>query len=113
MTNNLILIGENDNLVVERFKLGGRIFEFVHDKNTGYNYFKQKDLSNLFGITYVTVGEHLNKYLKSLESKDFFARIKLKTNNGTKRVSFYGFDAVKDWNNCYENIVNCKQLNRR
>lgn len=45
---NLVLVGENDNLVVEC--LNGE-FEFVHDKSDGSNWFNQKTLSKMFGVT--------------------------------------------------------------
>ena len=43
-------------------------FEFVHNNKTMDNYFNQKVLAKLFDVHKVTVGEHLNNYLKSLEN---------------------------------------------
>lgn len=94
---SLKLINVDSNFVVENMCIGNVTVEFVHDSKTGSNYFNQKTLVDLFGVSVGTISHHLNNYLESLESNSNNIRIpliNLKTNNGTKRVKFYGFNAV-------------------
>ena len=91
------LINVDSNFSVESFKFGNMTFEFVHNNKTMDNYFNQKVLAKLFDVHKVTVGEHLNNYLKSLENfqgNSLKVQIKLKTDESKQRVKFYGFDAV-------------------
>lgn len=91
------LINVDSNFSVESFKFGNMAFEFVHNNKTMDNYFNQKVLAKLFDVHKVTVGEHLNNYLKSLENfqgNSLKVQIKLKTDESKQRVKFYGFDAV-------------------
>lgn len=94
---NLKLFNAEDNFVVESMCVCDSTVEFVHDKETGDNFFNQKTLVGLFGVSVGTISKHLNRYFKDLESNSTNSRIpliSLKTNNGTKRVKFYGFNAV-------------------
>lgn len=93
----LKLFNAGDNFVVESMRIGNGNVEFVHDTKTGENYFNQKTLVNLFGVSRRTVGKHLEKYLK--DSMNFGAKstkieIRLKTSNKGRKTSFYGFNAV-------------------
>lgn len=94
---NLKLFNSEENYVVESMSIGDSAVEFVHDTETGDNFFNQKTLVELFGVSVGAISKHLNKYLKDLESNSTNSRIpliNLKTNNRTKRVKFYGFNAV-------------------
>lgn len=91
------LINVDSNFSVESFKLGNKTVEFVHDKNTGYNYFPQAVLSDLFGINQSAVSKQLNNYLKTFDNfipNRNKIQIKLKTSNRGRKTVFYGFDAV-------------------
>lgn len=95
--NNLVLVGENDNLVVECLNGG---FEFVHDKTDGSNWFNQKTLAKMFGVTQQSVSNKLKTYLNLVGGsndqykKNSIALIRLKIENADKPVNFYNFKAV-------------------
>lgn len=119
------LINVSNDFSVESLKLGNRTVEFVHNKNTGYNYFNQKVLSDLFGINQNTVSKHLNKYLGDssiFTTNSSKIRIRLQTSNKGRKTSFYGFDAVTylafrintpEAINCHEILANKRALHKR
>lgn len=93
---NLVLVGENNDLVVECLNGG---FEFVHNKVDGSNWFNQKTLAKIFGVSQVNISSRLKRYLDNLKksnssiTKSYKAfsngYIKLKTNQTTQKVLFY------------------------
>ena len=94
---NILLVNDDENFVVEKMNIFNKVFEFVHDKKTGKNYFNQFILSELFGINRKTVSYHLNKYLKNntKNAKNIgINRIKLEIENAKRKQSFYDFNCV-------------------
>ncbi len=69
---SLFLIRENENLVVERLN---NEFEFVHNRVDGSNWFNQKTLASMFGVSVVNISQLLNRYSKRInESNDFLTK---------------------------------------
>lgn len=91
------LINVSENFVVENMKIGDVTVEFVHDKNTGLNYFNQETMIKILGLTKYGVSYACNKYeeqLKNLSSNTVLNVVKLKTSNRGRRTKFYSFDGL-------------------
>ncbi len=74
---DLKLFNADENFIVENMSIGDCTVEFVHDKETGDNFFNQKTLVELFSVSVGTISHHLNNYLKRLENNSNNIRIPL------------------------------------
>lgn len=85
---------DNKNYLIAKLEKDNEEYYYIHDKETGENYFNQAVLKELFGVTQQTLSEHLNKYLEINENNTTKTCIVLKMVNSKKGVKFYSFDAV-------------------
>lgn len=93
----LKLFNADENFVVESMCIGDSTVEFVHDKENGKNYFNQKTMVELLGLSKSGVSYSCNKYeehLKNLSSKTVLNLIELKTSNRGRTTKFYSFDGL-------------------
>lgn len=88
---------ENKNYLIAKLEKDNEEYYFIHDKETGENYFNQSVLKELFGVTQQKMSRHLNKYLEQKERINTNTQkvsITLKMTHSDKPVHFYSFDAV-------------------
>lgn len=93
----LKLFNAVDNFVVESMCIGDSTVEFVHDTETGNNFFAQRTMRSMLGLSSNTVSKHCKNFEKQLNNfsqKSGKAIIKLKTNNSNQRIKFYSFDGL-------------------
>ncbi len=91
------LVNVDSNFSVESFELGNKVVEFVHDKETGYNYFNQQTMSYMLDLSKDTVSNHCKKYEKqllNLSENVGLNLIRLKTSNKGRKTKFYSFDGL-------------------
>ena len=91
---NLVLIGENGNLVVECLNGG---FEFVHDKTNGSNWFNQKTLSKMFGVSQASISQSLKTLKKGFSNNirnSYIINLAVKSNRRNSNMLFYNFKVV-------------------
>lgn len=87
---SIVLKKEYENLTIVNLDDG---VSFIHDNNTGKNYFNRKTISKISGLSSKTVSKHINKY-KDLSNKSQNMRLNLKVVDSKKPVTFYSFDVV-------------------
>lgn len=85
---------ENKNYLIAKLEKDNEEYYFIHDKESGENYFNQAVLKELFGVTQRNMSHHLNKYLEFNENDRNKSLIVLKLVHSKSRVKFYSFDAV-------------------
>lgn len=88
---------ENKNYLIAKLEKDNEEYYFIHDKESGENYFNQAVLKELFGVNKQNMSRHLNRYLKQISddsTKSTKCRITLKMTHSDKPVHFYSFDAV-------------------
>ena len=94
------LINVDSNFSVESLKFGNKTVEFVHNAKTMENYFPQKTLASMFGVSVANVSKLLNNYSKRIKesnndlTKSLNVHIRLKIDGSKSRVKFYNFKAV-------------------
>lgn len=90
----LVLIGENENLVVECLNGG---FQFVHNKDDGSNWFNQKTLAKMFGVTVQSISQSLktiSKHFPKESRNPLIIKLKVNSNNRNNTMFFYDFKVV-------------------
>lgn len=85
---------ENKNYLIAKLEKDNEEYYFIHDKESGENYFNQAVLKELFGVTQRNMSHHLNKYLEINENDRNKSSIVVKLVHSKNRVKFYSFDAV-------------------
>lgn len=85
---------ENKNYLISKLEKDNEEYYFIHDKESGENYFNQAVLKELFGVSKMNISKHLNKYLEINENKSTKSLIVLKLVHSKSGVKFYSFDAV-------------------
>lgn len=88
---------DNKNYLIAKLEKDNEEYYYIHDKESGENYFNQSVLKELFGVTQQKMSRHLNKYLEQKERINNNTQklsIVLKMVNSKKGVKFYSFDAV-------------------
>lgn len=85
---------ENKNYLISKLEKDNEEYYFIHDKESGENYFNQAVLKELFGVSKMNISKHLNKYLGINENKSTKSLIVLKLVHSKSGVKFYSFDAV-------------------
>lgn len=75
----------------------GEQYYFVHDKESGDNWFNASTLSKMFNVPKRTVYDHLKRYNEEKNKNDTKCekwQLLLNLSNSSKPVHFYSFDAV-------------------
>lgn len=93
----LKLFNAEENFVVESMCIGDSTVEFVHDTETGKNFFTQRTMRSMLGLSRNAVSRLCNNYeghLKDLSTNCGLNLIRLKTSNKGRKTSFYGFNAL-------------------
>lgn len=85
---------ENKNYLIAKLEKDNEEYYFIHDKESGENYFNQAVLKELFGVSKMNISKHLNKYLGINENKSTKSLIVIKLVHSKSGVKFYSFDAV-------------------
>lgn len=85
---------ENKNYLISKLEKDKEEYYFIHDKESGENYFNQSVLKELFGVSKMNISKHLNKYLEFNENDTTKSLIVLKLVHSKSGVKFYSFDAV-------------------
>lgn len=85
---SIVLKKEYENLTVVNLDDG---VSFVHDNKTGKNYFMDKTIAHVAGMTVRNVRKHKKKY-KAIATKGTNSSLSLEVSNSDKPVEFNDFD---------------------
>ena len=91
------LINVDSNFSVESLKFGNKTVEFVHNAKTMENYFPQKTLASMFGVSQPSISQSLKTVKQNINDNirdSYIIKLGVKSKRNNSNMLFYSFKVV-------------------